>query len=61
VYFGHFLGVGVSESADAAAVRLDHAVPDVQALIGLLGDAFEAEVLRNPAESTVRRRLRKPT
>jgi hypothetical protein len=40
-------------------VRLDHAVPDVQALLGVLGDAFEPEILRNPAESTIRRRLRR--
>ena len=57
--FGHFLGVGVRDSGDAVSVRLDHAVRDVQALIGVLGDAFEAEILRNPAESTIRRRLKR--
>ena len=57
--FGHFLGVGLRDSGDAVSVRLDYAVPDVQALISVLGDAFEAEILRNPAESTIRRRLKR--
>ena len=59
VSFGRFLGVGVSDSGDVQPVHLDHAVPDVAALIDLLGDAFEPEILRNPAESTIRKRLKK--
>ncbi len=58
VSFGHFLGVGVSNSGDGRAERLDRAVPDVLALRELLTDAFDSKLLRNPAESTVRRLLK---
>ena len=57
--FGCFLGVGVTDSGDAVSMRLEHAVPDITALIDVLGAAFAPEILRNPAESTIRRRLKK--
>ena len=57
--FGRFLGVGITRSDDAATGDLDRAVPDVKALIDVLGDAYESEMLRDPAESTIRRHLRK--
>jgi hypothetical protein len=59
VSFGRFLGVGVRDSGDTPPVHLDHAVPDVTALVGVLGDAYEPEILRNPAVSAIRKRLEK--
>jgi hypothetical protein len=57
VAFGRFLGVGVRESGDSVPV-LEHAVPDITALIDVLGEAFAPEILSNPDEETIRRHLR---
>ena len=48
-----FVGVGVGEY-DKGHPRLDHAVPDVEAVAGLLEGSFDCTVLRNPVEHEAR-------
>jgi tetratricopeptide (TPR) repeat protein len=57
VSFGSFLGVGVSEAGNGSLGALDWAIPDVTEFAGLLGDAFDCEILVDPAEQKVRDRL----
>jgi tetratricopeptide (TPR) repeat protein len=53
-----FIGVGVSEY-DKGHPRLDHAVPDVNAVAGLLAETFGCTVLSDPEEETARDCMRK--
>ena len=48
-----FVGIGVGEY-DQGHLRLDHAVPDVEAVAGLLENSFECTVLRDPVEQAAR-------
>ena len=48
-----FVGVGVGEY-DNGHPRLEHAVPDVEAVAGLLEASFECTVLRDPGEHAAR-------
>ena len=50
---GRLIGVGVSEYGGGHA-RLDRALPDVEAVAALLGQAFDCTVLRDPGEDQVR-------
>jgi hypothetical protein len=45
-----FVGVGVGEY-DKGHFQLNSAVPDVEAVVGLLEDSFECTVLRDPINS----------
>ena len=56
--FGHFIGIGVSDCADAVCGRLDHAVGDVEALRELLESGMTCSVLPDPGETEVREFLR---
>jgi hypothetical protein len=56
--FGSYVGVGVSATREGLAGHLDQAVPDVEELARLLGEAFTSKVLTDPAEEDVRRLLR---
>ncbi len=48
-----FVGIGVGEY-DNGHLRLERAVPDVEAVAGLLEDSFECTVLNNPVEQAAR-------
>jgi hypothetical protein len=54
VPFGHFIGIGVSDCADAACGRLEHAIGDVEALRELLDGGMTCSVLSDPGETEVR-------
>src|SRR5271165_5002879 len=53
-----FVGIGVGEY-DKGHLRLDRAVPDVEAVAGLLEGSFDCTVLRDPVEQAARGCLRK--
>jgi hypothetical protein len=54
---GIFVGVGVDVHPDAER-RLEHAVADVEAVRGVLGEDFDGDVLANPTEAEVRAHLK---
>jgi hypothetical protein len=56
--FGHFIGIGVSDCADAACGLLDHAIDDVEALRELLDSGMTCNVLPDPDETKIRDFLR---
>ena len=53
-----FIGVGVSEY-DKGHPKLDHALSDVEAIAGLLAEAFDSTVAANPDEQAARACMKK--
>ena len=52
-----FVGIGIGEY-DTGHPRLEHAVPDVETVAGLLEASFDCTVLRDPSEQAARDCLR---